>query len=136
MVPAWKLAWHQGYSYRVKSCSLVHVSSITYKMSQQALNQQVRLYSPVTNDPVVQELLPPRDVSALTALHAVPCVWPADRRCWCSYCLFSCLSLLRVCPHCSHSEPVMLFPAEKASSLCNGTVRISVSITLARLGLC
>lgn len=30
----------------------------------------------------------------------------------------------------------MIFPAEKASSLCNATVRISVSTTVARLGLC
>lgn len=94
MVPTWKLAWHQGYSYRVKSCSLVCVSSIVYKMSQEALNQQGVL---LAKDPVVQEVFPPRDVSALTPLHAVPRVWPAEHRHSCIYCLLSCLSLLRLC---------------------------------------
>lgn len=45
-------------------------------MSQEALNQQGIL---LAKDPVVQEVFPPPDVSALTPLHAVPCVWPAER---------------------------------------------------------
>lgn len=40
------------------------------------------------------------------------------------------------CVRCSHSELVMLFPAEEASCPCNATVRICVSTTVARLGLC
>lgn len=134
MVPTWKLAWHQGYSYTVKSCSLVHVSSIIYVMSQEALNQQGRLYSPVGTDPVGQEFFPPLDVSALTPRTQLLCV--ASRASLLVQLLFAFLFVPAEVVHCSHSELVVIFPAEKASSLCNATVRISISTALARLGLC
>lgn len=77
----------------------------------------VGLFSPLMCQPLPSHAVLVRGQQSITAGTGTVCP------CW-------------GCVHCSHSELVMLFPAEEASCPCNATVRISVSTTGARLGLC
>lgn len=56
-----------GMQLRVKSCFSVPPSLI--RVSQELVNQQGRLHSPVSNDPAALELLLSLDVSVLSPCH-------------------------------------------------------------------
>lgn len=109
-----------------KGEKLLLSSSIIYRGVQELVNQQGRLYSPVSNDPAVLELFPSLDVSVLSPSHTGAST--------ASLLFFAALFVPAEMVCAAHSELVMGFPAGKASSHHNTTVRIFFGAPLASLG--